>query len=154
MSSQFTRNTPDALNSAFLQQILSEMGRAYRSETENSPFYSVPATSGETPLYNSFVSTDRKSAEYQIALPGYQKEDIKVTCTEKVLTVSGDVSPIIGSQKPTDHRVLVRMFKKSPFKLSWNVPSGAVVDSAKLSDGVLCIKLSRKEDPSTTIPIL
>lgn len=154
MSSQFTRNTPDVLDSAFLQQILSEVGRAYRSENGNNHFYSVPNTSGETPLYNSFVSTDRKYAEYHIALPGYQREDIKVTCTEKVLTVSGNVASAIGSQKPTDHRTVVRMFKKSPFKLSWSIPSGTEVESAKLSDGVLCIKLSRKEDPSTTIPIL
>jgi HSP20 family molecular chaperone IbpA len=154
MSSQFTRNTPDASDSAFLQQILSELVRAYQSENGNNPFYSVPSTSGEAPLYNSYLSTDKKSAEYQIALPGYRREEIKVTCTEKVLTVSSNVAFVVGSQKPADHRAVVRMFKKSPFKLSWGIPSGTAVDSAKLSDGILCIKLSRKEDPSTTIPIL
>ena len=98
-------------------------------------YNSMPLAKGSrVPLYN--VRVDGDTAVYSIALPGYEKSDIKVRCTENLLTVSSN------AQGTYDSKHIVTFFTVSPFSISWQI-RGAKVSDATMSNGVLEIFMQR-----------
>ncbi|RKZ32975.1 Hsp20/alpha crystallin family protein [bacterium] len=78
-------------------------------------------------------------------IPGMKKEDVKITLSENVLTISGDKRVERDEKKDNYHRI-ERLFGK--FSRSFYIPTN--VDpaniSAKYNNGVLEIKLPKKEE--------
>jgi len=92
------------------------------------------AKGSRIPLYN--VRVDGDTAVYSIALPGYEKSDIQVRCTENLLIVSSN------AQGTYDSKHIVTTFTVSPFSVSWQI-RGAKVSSATMSNGVLEVVMQR-----------
>ena len=109
-------------------------------------YNSVPMAQGSNiPLYN--VRMDGDTATYRLALPGYEKSDVQVRCTDNRLTVSSK------AQESYDSKDLVTSFRVSPFSISWSI-RGATVSSATMSNGVLEIVMQRSvSEPGDLVPI-
>jgi molecular chaperone IbpA len=93
------------------------------------------------PPYDISVSEDSKVYLIEIALAGFKKNEILVTCGNGVLCVSG--------QKPEHTPVLHKVsngISYRPFDLKWSVGSGYEVKSAEFVDGLLSIQLEHIED--------
>jgi HSP20 family molecular chaperone IbpA len=98
-------------------------------------YNAMPLAKGSRiPLYN--VRVDGDTAVYSIALPGYEKSDIQVRCTENLLIVSSN------AQGTYDSKHIVTTFAVSPFSVSWQI-RGAKVSSATMSNGVLEVVMQR-----------
>jgi len=111
-------------SSAILSELLNEIR-----------YNAMPLSKGSRiPLYN--VRVDGDTAVYSIALPGYEKSDIQVRCTENRLTVSSE------AQGTYDSSHIVTSFAVSPFSMSWQI-RGATVSRATMSNGVLEIVMQR-----------
>lgn len=114
-----------------------------------SPYFSAIAATkgGYTPRYNVMVDEGGSRAEYEVALPGYSKDDVEVRYSDSRLTVSS-----LKSESETPGQV-VQMFGKTPFMLSWSVVDSEVV-GASMSDGVLKVTMSSKTpSKSDLVPI-
>lgn len=109
-------------------------------------YNAMPLAKGSRiPLYN--VRVDGDTAVYSIALPGYEKSDIQVRCTENRLIVSSE------AQGTYDSGYLVTSFAVSPFSMSWQI-KGAKVSNATMSNGVLEIVMQRSvSEPGDLVPI-
>ena len=98
-------------------------------------YNAMPLAKGSRiPLYNVRVEGD--TAVYSIALPGYEKSDIQVRCTENLLIVSSN------AQGTYESKHIVTTFTVSPFSVSWQI-RGAKVSSATMSNGVLEVVMQR-----------
>ena len=80
-----------------------------------------------TPRYNVRVEGD--TATFEIALPGYEKSEIELRCTDRLLTVSSNAKRSYSGYVVAGNRV-------GPFSLSW-VNRGATVSRATFTNGVL-----------------
>ncbi len=109
-------------------------------------YNAMPLAKGSRiPLYN--VRVDGDTAVYSIALPGYEKSDIQVRCTENRLIVSSD------AQGTYDSSHIVTSFAVSPFSVSWQI-RGATVSRATMSNGVLEIVIQRSvSETGDLVPI-
>jgi HSP20 family molecular chaperone IbpA len=109
-------------------------------------YNAMPLAKGSRiPLYN--VRVDGDTAVYSIALPGYEKSDIQVRCTENLLIVSSN------AQVTYDSKHIVTTFAVSPFSVSWQI-KGAKVSSATMSNGVLEVVMQRSvSEPGDLVPI-
>lgn len=109
-------------------------------------YNAMPLAKGSRiPLYN--VRVDGDTAVYSIALPGYEKSDIQVRCTENLLIVSSN------AQVTYDSKHIVTTFTVSPFSVSWQI-KGAKVSSATMSNGVLEVVMQRSvSEPGDLVPI-
>lgn len=96
---------------------------------ESAKFGATPSvTEGSyVPRYNVRIEED--TATYEIALPGYDKSEIEVRCTDRLLTVSSNVKRSYSGYVVAGSRV-------GPFSLSW-VNRGATVSKATFANGVL-----------------
>lgn len=96
---------------------------------ESAHFGATPSvTKGSyTPRYNVRIEGD--TATFEIALPGYDKSNIEVRCTDRLLTVSSNVKRSYSGYVVAGSRV-------GPFSLSW-VNRGATVSRATFTNGVL-----------------
>lgn len=109
-------------------------------------YNAMPLAKGSRiPLYN--VRVDGDTAVYSISLPGYEKSDIQVRCTENLLIVSSN------AQVTYDSKHIVTTFAVSPFSVSWQI-KGAKVSSATMSNGVLEVVMQRSvSEPGDLVPI-
>ncbi len=110
--------------------------------------YFIPSSySGQTPRYRVKVNKENGSYSYQIALPGYDKSDVKITCGKDSILRVSSVKTDIPSNYP------IAEFSAKPFSLTWLV-RGYEVSQAKMENGVLEILMGKAEIPeSDTIPI-
>lgn len=96
---------------------------------DSARYSSIPSvTKGSyTPRYN--VRMEGDTATFEIALPGYEKSEIEVRCTDSRLTVSSNANRSYSGYVVAGNRV-------GPFSLSW-VNRGATVSRATFTNGVL-----------------
>lgn len=84
------------------------------------------------------LSTDENEYEIRFAIAGFKKSDIEVTCTNGVLTVTGN-----KDEESTDayfHKGIATRDFTQTFPLAEYVE----VTSAEMEDGILTIKLKRE----------
>ena len=96
------------------------------------------------PPYDVSVSEDGQIYLIEIALAGFSKSEIVVTCGSGVLCVSGQKA----DTKSTLHKISNGISHR-PFDLKWSVGSGFEVKSADFVDGLLSIRLEHIEDQQT-----
>jgi len=109
-------------------------------------YNSVPMAQGSNlPLYN--VRMDGDTAIYRLALPGYEKSEIEIRCTDNRLIVSSK------AQETYDSKDLVTSFRVSPFSISWAIRA-ATVSRATMVNGVLEIVMKRSvSETGDLVPI-
>ena len=102
---------------------------------ESTRYSSTPSVvkGSYSPRYN--VRMEGDTATFEIALPGYDKSEIEVRCTDSRLTVSSNASRSYSGYVVAGNRI-------GPFSLSW-VNRGATVSKATFSNGVLEIVMQR-----------
>ena len=90
------------------------------------------------PFWN-VVKYDKGKYGLEIGLAGYKKSDVLVEVNEGILSVSGKVddSAVDYVQKNLATREFFKQFQ---------LPNNAVVDEAKMEDGLLKVKFGYKED--------
>ena len=90
------------------------------------------------PFWN-VVKYDTGKYGLEIGLAGYKKSDVLVEVNDGILSVSGKVddSAIDYVQKNLATREFFKQFQ---------LPNNAVVDEAKMEDGLLKVKFGYKED--------
>jgi HSP20 family molecular chaperone IbpA len=105
---------------------------------------SVPVVRGGStiPRHNTKISKDE--IVYEIALPGFRKEDVKVTALPERLDISSDTSTDYSSYVVAGARV-------APFSVSFPMPSSATVKSATMADGFLYVTIQTQD--ATTIAV-
>lgn len=100
------------------------------------------------------VSENDKSYMVDVAAPGFRKEDFKVSCDNKVLTISAESKK---ENKEDDREYSRREYSYSSFTRSFNLPDDAKEDiAATYKDGVLKLTIPKTEEkkrPSRTINI-
>lgn len=96
---------------------------------ESTRYSSTPSVvkGSYSPRYN--VRMEGDTATFEIALPGYDKSEIEVRCTDRLLTVSSNANRSYSGYVVAGNRV-------GPFSLSW-VNRGATVSKATFANGVL-----------------
>lgn len=90
------------------------------------------------PFWN-VVKYDKGKYGLEIGLAGYKKSDVLVEVNKGILSVSGKVddSAVDYVQKNLATREFFKQFQ---------LPNNAVVDEAKMEDGLLKVKFGYKED--------
>ncbi len=99
-------------------------------------FSSIAVSKGATVRYNVLNEND-ESAVYEIALPGYDRNNIEVRYSNNRLTVSSR-----SKQSGRVSGYVVKTFDQADFSVSWAV-SDSEVSKATFIDGVLKVFMSR-----------
>lgn len=89
----------------------------------------------------SDINTKKDGWEIQLSLPGYKKEDLKISLDENILEVSSEIKDVNCSQN-----VQTSIFKNvKSFYKSYQLPSNADLDKieANLENGILRIFIPR-----------
>lgn len=111
----------------------------------HSPSLSTPTVLGAwIPRYNAAIDSVKRTATYEIGLPGYEKSDIEIRCDSGLLTVSS------RSKRQYEGYVTVSAPVR-PFSMSWDVEPGSKVSKATFTNGLLVILI--EQGASQTIPI-
>lgn len=121
----------------------------------------IPSDNQTFPKYNIIshkASEDKNSQEIDnleimIAVPGYKKEDLKITMKDNVVEITG--SEICKLEK--GYSYLCKGFSTKSFKQSFLIPEDYILNKefTKLEDGILHIvfKLNKKESKEYLIEI-
>lgn len=95
------------------------------------------AKSQSYPPYN-ITKYDGDKFMVQVALAGFRKEDISITLEDRVLTVASETEE---NDNPQYGEVLHHGIAQRDFKQTFALAEYVEVDSARLEDGILSIKL-------------
>lgn len=90
------------------------------------------------PFWN-VVKYDKGKYGLEIGLAGYKKSDVLVEVNEGILSVSGKVD-----DSATDY--VQKNLATREFYKQFQLPNNAIVDEAKMEDGLLKVKFGYKED--------
>ncbi len=95
-----------------------------------------------TPAVN--VKEDDKAFNIEMAVPGFEKKDIKIEVEEDVLNISSELKEEKKEEKDNFTR---REFNYSSFKRSFNLPEDVEAGKieAKQENGILSINIPKKE---------
>lgn len=114
------------------------------SISENLPSTNVVETKGDY--------------QYELATPGFDKEDIKVNLENNTLTIKGEK---MIEDKKTDRDYLSKEFHFHKFSRTFDVPDNVVLDEiyAKVESGITTLflpkeKIGKKESVKRTIDII
>ena len=88
------------------------------------------------PPYN-IIKLDDERQQLQLALAGYQKEDIEVAIEKKVLNIS--VSKAFVTEGDYVHKGIAQR----SFSRNWQLADDTVIDEVTFIDGLLRVTLSR-----------
>lgn len=104
-------------------------------------FFNQPFFNGENlPAVN--IRETKNNYELEVAVPGFKKEDFKVTTENGLLTISAETSTEKNEEKEKYTR---REFSCSSFIRTFTLPENVVEDDivAKYRDGLLNIELKK-----------
>jgi HSP20 family protein len=90
------------------------------------------------------ISDNKENYELELAAPGFNKEDFKLTIENKQLVISGESK----SEKEEKEKNYTRKeFRSSSFTRSFNLPENVSEENiqAEYKDGVLIITLAKKQ---------
>ena len=111
-------------------------------------FFSVPSIfdrRNDTFIPRANIIESEDSLMFSFEVPGMKKDDIKVTVTDKLLSVSGRREVRMASEKEN----LVRQeMLTGEFDRQFTLPEAVRTDDiqAKYSDGILTIELQKKDE--------
>jgi HSP20 family protein len=82
----------------------------------------------------------------KIALPGVKPEDVEITITEDLVTISGSFEEI--KEEPAEAGYVHKELAKGAFSRSFSIPMAVKVDAAKaeFKDGLLALTLPKTEE--------
>jgi len=102
----------------------------------NTPFF----RNGDLPAVN--IKDNAKSFDLEFAVPGYKKEDLKVTVEDGVLTIASEKKKESEEEKKGFTR---REFSYSSFQRSFQLPDNADGENVKANyvDGVLKLSVPK-----------
>ena len=125
---QLTRFDTSALNRALIgfDRLFTDMERHYANSTQtNYPPYNV-------------VKHDEDHFEIELAVAGFDKEDVTIQVDQNLLTIKGQ------RQKDDDaSKYLYRGLAARDFERSFTLADYMVVGDAELTNGILRVKLTR-----------
>jgi HSP20 family protein len=111
-------------------------------------FFDKPFFSGETlPAVN--IMDAKNHYEVEVAVPGFKKDDFKVTTENGLLTISAETSSEKNEEKDNYTR---REFSRSSFTRTFSLPDDVQDEdiNAKYRDGLLTIDLKKSGKTATT----
>lgn len=108
-------------------------------------FFSRVGTNGASifePAVN--VIENKDVYELQLAIPGYSKDEVKLTIENNTLTISAEYEENKEESTPYSRREFI----KTSFERSFTLPRSVDQDKveAKFENGILNVKLPRKGD--------
>lgn len=126
------------------EDIFTSMGNMFENFFNND-FFKGFTTGTSIPAVN--IYEDDEGFDMEVAAPTFSKEDFQLDYDAGVLTISGEKKE---AAEKKDRRVTKREFDYTSFKRSFTLPNSVDPDkiSAKYSEGVLHIRLSKKERKS------
>jgi HSP20 family protein len=88
------------------------------------------------------VKEKEEKYEIELAIPGFDKSEIKIELNEKVLTVSSEREEV---KEENQEKYTRREFRKSSFSRSFRLPEGIQESEIKANfkDGVLSIEIPK-----------
>lgn len=117
---------------------LDDVDRIFNQFTKENTFTSFP------PL-NVLVAKESGCLVLELALAGYQKEELDITVDNDILIIRGK-----GKEKKEDVKEIYRGIKKSQFQVRYKLPVKMYdLDSAAVTfeDGILSVNFSPWERP-------
>lgn len=106
-------------------------------------FFEKPIFTGDVlPAVN--IRETKSNYELEVAVPGFKKEDFKITTENGLLTISAETKSELNEEKENYTR---REFSCSSFTRTFSLPDNAIEDKidANYKDGVLKIDLKKTE---------
>ncbi len=89
------------------------------------------------PPYN-LVKLDEESQQLQVALAGFDKEDIKVSVERRVLNIS------VQKSNTDVGEYVHRGISSRTFSRNWQLSEDTLVDEVTFVNGLLCVTLKRE----------
>ncbi len=107
----------------------------------NDDYFTLSSTVGTNyPPYN-IVRSDENKYDIEIALAGFNRDDIDVSVEDSVLTI--ETKSINESSHDESNKVIHRGISKRYFKKLFTLALDVEVHSAELKDGLLRISMER-----------
>ncbi len=104
------------------------------------------------------ISEDKDAYKIEMAVPGFNKEDFKLSMEKQILTVSTEIEKEQKSGENTEQPYRMREFGRGNFCRSFSLPESVDQDSIKAEylNGILTISLPKKEEVKVTkeIPVV
>jgi len=143
------------------------MNFSYRTRTLESPFYDVfkdtfntlndEASSSSYPFADVYINEKDNKLNFDIALAGYKKEDIKIGVKENILTVSFEKAKNLKDEENDDDNItfIENRIAHRNFEKKWIIGGQVNVQSGKASfeDGILNISFDVTPKEVTNITI-
>lgn len=123
-----TRFDTAALNRALIgfDQLFDNVERRFANQVQNN-----------YPPYN-VIKHDDNTFEIEIAVAGFDKEDITVEVNQDQLIIRGKKTPV-----ETEVQYMHRGLAARDFERAWTLADHMEVGDAELTNGILCVKLTR-----------
>ena len=102
-------------------------------------------TTTNFPPYN-IRKLEENKWQVEVALAGYDKKDIEVKTIEGKLVVSTTnklSKAIVDNENSSDDALVHRGISQRKFSRTWSMADDAVVNEAKMEDGMLYVKIER-----------
>jgi molecular chaperone IbpA len=106
-------------------------------------FFTAPV---EYPRYN-VVKVGADGYRIEVALPGWEKDQVKVICTNNVLSIEGDKKSEVHSNEDLIHKGISGKSFERRFKLD----SDLEVKTASMDNGMLKVGLEYSEASKPTV---
>ena len=110
----------------------------------NTDGFFSPAVFNREVLPAVNIKDTKKGFELEVAAPGFQKEDFKITTENGVLTISAETK---NEQKEETDNYTRREFTRSSFTRTFSLPDNVLADNIKASykDGLLSVELEKDQ---------
>ena len=105
-------------------------------------FFNLPSVSNNYPPYN-IVKSGNNKYDVEVALAGFNKNDINVNVQDSMLTIESKKEDKI-SDEDENGEVLHKGISQRYFKRSFSVADDVEVKGAKLENGLLRVSMERK----------
>jgi HSP20 family protein len=115
-------------------------------------FFEKPFFTAETlPAVN--IRETKNNFELEVAVPGFKKDDFKITTENGLLTISAETS---AEEKEEKENYTRREFSCSSFARTFSLPDNVVEDhiNANYHDGLLKIELKKSGKSLTTKKVI
>lgn len=98
------------------------------------------------------VTENKEAYHIEMAVPGFSKEDFKLSMEKLVLTVSTEVENEQKSQENEEQQYRMREFGRRNFSRSFSLPETIDQDSIKAEylNGILSVTIPKKEEVKIT----
>jgi len=98
------------------------------------------------------ITEDKDVYMIELAVPGFNKEDFKLSMEKQILTVSTEIEKEQKSEENAEQPYRMREFGRRNFSRSFSLPESVDQDSIKAEylNGILKITLPKKEEVKVT----